>query len=278
MSSFSLKFWGTRGSIPCPGPGTTKYGGNTTCFEIVCDDKRVIIDAGTGIRLLGKKIMIEEENLLDADLFFTHTHMDHSPGAKPLAERLSIPCYGKLVENDFSIQDESFKPDFILSEDEHIETEEYTIKPIHTPGHASNHYCFLIDEIKCLLSGDHIMDGSTVVIAPKDGNMNEYISSLKKLNDFSFDSIAPGHGNYIDNPYEIIEWTIQHRLDREEKVFKKLSKLGATGINRLLISVYNDVNPKLLPIAKWSLEAHLIKLIEDERVVLEKGKYRSLED
>ena len=55
--------------------------------------------------------------------------------------------------------------------------------------------------------------------------MNEYISSLKKLNDFSFDSIAPGHGNYIDNPYEIIEWTIQHRLDREEKVFKKLSKL-----------------------------------------------------
>ena len=204
--------------------------------------------------------------------------MDHSPGAKPLAERLSIPCYGKLVENDFSIQDESFKPDFILSEDEHIETEEYTIKPIHTPGHASNHYCFLIDEIKCLLSGDHIMDGSTVVIAPKDGNMNEYISSLKKLNDFSFDSIAPGHGNYIDNPYEIIEWTIQHRLDREEKVFKKLSKLGATGINRLLISVYNDVNPKLLPIAKWSLEAHLIKLIEDKRVVLEKGKYRSLED
>ena len=63
-----------------PGPGTTKYGGNTTCFEIVCDDKRVIIDAGTGIRLLGKKIMIEEENLLDADLFFTHTHMDHIQG------------------------------------------------------------------------------------------------------------------------------------------------------------------------------------------------------
>ncbi len=85
-------------------------------------------------------------------------------------------------------------------------------------------------------------------------------------------------GNFIDNPYEIIQWTIKHRLDREEKVFKKLSKLGATGINRLLISVYNDVNPKLLPIAKWSLEAHLIKLIEDERVVLEKGKYRSLED
>ncbi len=77
---FKLKFWGTRGSIPCPGPDTVKYGGNTTCFEITCGSKRVLIDAGTGIRLLGKKIMIEEENFLDADLFFTHTHMDHIQG------------------------------------------------------------------------------------------------------------------------------------------------------------------------------------------------------
>jgi len=76
----SIKFWGTRGSIPCPGPDTVKYGGNTTCFEIFCGEKRVIIDAGTGIRLLGKKIMLEESNQLDADLFFTHTHMDHIQG------------------------------------------------------------------------------------------------------------------------------------------------------------------------------------------------------
>jgi len=79
-TSFSIKFWGTRGSIPCPGPDTIKYGGNTTCFEILCGEKRVIVDAGTGIRLLGKQIMIEEKNLLDADLFFTHTHMDHIQG------------------------------------------------------------------------------------------------------------------------------------------------------------------------------------------------------
>ena len=79
-SKMSLKLWGTRGSIPCPGPETVKYGGNTTCFEINCGDKRIIIDAGTGIRLLGKKIMLEEANLLNADLFFTHTHMDHIQG------------------------------------------------------------------------------------------------------------------------------------------------------------------------------------------------------
>lgn len=77
---FRLKLWGTRGSIACPGPDTVKYGGNTTCFEVTCGSKRVIIDAGTGIRPLGKKIMIEEGNVLDADLFFTHTHMDHIQG------------------------------------------------------------------------------------------------------------------------------------------------------------------------------------------------------
>ena len=78
--SLRLKFWGTRGSIPCPGPETVRYGGNTTCFEITCGQRRIIIDAGTGIRLLGKKIMLEEGNQLDADLFFTHTHMDHIQG------------------------------------------------------------------------------------------------------------------------------------------------------------------------------------------------------
>ena len=77
---FRLKFWGTKGSIPCPGPDTVKYGGNTTCFEITFGDRRVIIDAGTGVRPLGKKIMQEENNLLDADIFFTHTHLDHIQG------------------------------------------------------------------------------------------------------------------------------------------------------------------------------------------------------
>ena len=78
--SLRLKFWGTRGSIPCPGPETVRYGGNTTCFEINFEDQRLIIDAGTGIRLLGKKILLEEGNLLNAKLFFTHTHMDHIQG------------------------------------------------------------------------------------------------------------------------------------------------------------------------------------------------------
>ena len=79
-NTFRLKFWGTRGSIACPGPDTVKYGGNTTCFEVTCGSRRIIIDAGTGIRALGKKIMLEEGNILNTDIFFTHTHMDHIQG------------------------------------------------------------------------------------------------------------------------------------------------------------------------------------------------------
>ena len=107
--NFSLKLWGTRGSIPCPGPGTVKYGGNTTCFEINCGSRRIIVDAGTGIRLLGKKIMLEEGNLLDADLFFTHTHMDHIQGL-PFFAPLYNPSSnvrmnaGHLADDNYDLQ------------------------------------------------------------------------------------------------------------------------------------------------------------------------------
>ena len=94
-STIRLKFWGTRGSIPCPGPDTVRYGGNTTCFEVTCGDRRIIIDAGTGVRLLGKKIMIEEGNLLNADLFFTHTHMDHIQG---------LPFFAPLYNPDSDVR------------------------------------------------------------------------------------------------------------------------------------------------------------------------------
>ena len=98
-ATIRLKFWGTRGSIPCPGPDTVRYGGNTTCFEVTCGERRIIVDAGTGIRLLGKKIMLEEgKSPKCRSLFFTHTHMDHIQGTSIFCtslqpgERCSATC------------------------------------------------------------------------------------------------------------------------------------------------------------------------------------------
>ena len=247
------------------GAGTNSY--------LIGEKDITLVDPGPNIPShLDKLVEIADSNI--KRILVTHTHMDHSPGAKPLAERLSIPCYGKLVENDFSIQDESFKPDFILSEDEHIKTEEYTIKPIHTPGHASNHYCFLIDEIKCLLSGDHIMDGSTVVIGPPDGNMDDYLNSLKRLLTLKVDYFAPGHGNFMHEPKKTIQSIIRHRLARESKTIRKLEDFGKNTIDELVKYVYDDVPEQLHPIAKFSLEAHLIKLIGENKVKREEEFYK----
>ena len=187
---FKLKFWGTRGSIPCPGPDTVKYGGNTTCFEITCGSKRVLIDAGTGIRMLGKKIMIEEENFLDADLFFTHTHMDHSPAAAPLKQRWQAKTYGfgphgagKIAEGKPIEEggDMDFVPDQTVVDGDRIAGDGWTVECVYTPGHTSNHMCFALLEENALFTGDHVLGWSTSVIGPPDGDMTAYLASLEKL-------------------------------------------------------------------------------------------------
>ncbi|MDC0454322.1 PfkB family carbohydrate kinase [Gammaproteobacteria bacterium] len=153
-----------------------------------------------------------------------------------------------------------------LKDKDIINTSEYTIEVIHTPGHASNHFCFLIQEEECLLTGDHIMNGSTVVIAPPDGNMTEYLESLKKLDNFDIKLLAPGHGDYLYDPKLVTDCIFNHRLTREEKVLKSMQKLKETTIEDLLLDVYDDVDPHLHPIALWSLEAHLIRLEENNLV------------
>src|SRR4029077_4325146 len=112
-----------------------------------------------------------------------------------------------------------------------IEATEFRLRGIHTPGHASNHLCFLLEEERMLFSGDHIMDGSTVVIRPPDGDMADYLDSLARLRTMRLRSIAPGHGRLIANPREIIDWYIEHRLEREQQVLDQLRELGTAKID-----------------------------------------------
>ena len=193
----------------------------------------------------------------------THTHRDHSPAAKVIGEILNVPLMGRLVEKDDTLQDKTFKPERFLGHGDLIETAEYTIESIHTPGHASNHLCFLIREEKAMLTGDHIMNGSTVVIAHPDGSMKDYLSSLVLLRNYDFNKIGPGHGDFLGDPMAVVDWIINHRLERERKVTSKLKLFPSVTSEDLVSSVYDDVDPKLHPIAIWSLEAHLYKLLED---------------
>ena len=117
------------------------------------------------------------------------------------------------------------------------------------------------------------MSGSTVVIGPPDGNMNQYIKSLEKLKNYDIEKIAPGHGDILENPHEVADWIISHRLEREKKVFLALKEASRGTPESLVERVYDDVDSSLFPIAKASLLAHLIKLEEDKVIAKEGEEY-----
>ena len=134
---------------------------------------------------------------------------------------------------------------------------------IHTPGHASNHLCYLLEEERTLFTGDHVMQASTVVINPPDGDMAAYLRSLRALLELDLDWLAPGHGFLMAEPRAAMEAIVAHRLKREAKVVAALGALGPAAIEQLLGVVYADVPAQLHPMALRSLTAHLLKLRDD---------------
>ena len=242
------------------GPGTNSY--------LIGTNDITLVDPGPKIDAHLSNLLELGKNKIKR-ILVTHTHPDHSPGAKVLADKLNIPLMGRLVAKDDSRQDRTFKPDQVLNHGDIIKTDEYTIEVIHTPGHASNHLCYLIAEEETMLTGDHIMNGSTVVIAHPDGSMRQYLDSLKLLKNYKFNRIGPGHGDFLGDPFAVVDWIIAHRLERESKVVEKLQLISPCNSNTLVKEVYDDVDERLHPIALWSLEAHLTKLLEDKVAVFD---------
>src|SRR5438045_6103 len=144
-------------------------------------------------------------------IFCTHTHPDHSPGAAALKERTGAEVLA------FDARD-GLEVDTAIEDGYQIEATEFRLSAVHTPGHASNHLCYLLEEERLLFSGDHIMQGSTVVIAPPDGDMALYLQSLERVRSLRLRSIAPGHGYLITDPNAVIDEYLSHRLDRERQV------------------------------------------------------------
>lgn len=237
------------------GPGTNTY--------LVGKEEVTVIDPGPAMQEHIDVITAAAPNI--KQILVTHTHPDHSPGVRLLKENLDIPAYGMLT-NSSKNQDQTFSPERILDDGEVFQEEEFSIEVVHTPGHASNHLCFILKEEKLIFTGDHIMNGSTVVIGPPDGNMKQYIQSLEKLKDYDIEKIAPGHGELLENPHEVADWIINHRLEREKKVFQALQEETKGTPDTLVEKVYDDVDSSLFPIAKASLLAHLIKLEEDQLI------------
>jgi glyoxylase-like metal-dependent hydrolase (beta-lactamase superfamily II) len=141
------------------------------------------------------------------------------------------------------------------------------LRVIHTPGHASNHLCYLLEPERLLFTGDHVMQASTVVINPPDGDMRAYLESLRSLLDEELDWFAPGHGFLMAQPQRALEAIIAHRGRREAKVLLALAELGECSTEALLARVYDDVPVRMHPVAQRSLLAHLLKLRDEGRAV-----------
>lgn len=194
-------------------------------------------------------------------IFATHTHLDHSPGCALLKARTGAVVHGRIADHP-EWQDSGFAPDVRLAGGERFVLDEgVTLSVVHTPGHASNHLCFRLEEEKTLFTGDHVMQLSTVVINPPDGDMAAYLASLRALCREDLDWLAPGHGFLMAQPRAAFEKIIAHRLQREAKVEAARRELGDEAAEAALLArVYDDVPERLHPVALRSLRAHLIKL------------------
>lgn len=241
---------------PMTGPGTNTY--------VVGETDLVVVDPGPA-----------EPSHIDAILncvgdrlryvACTHTHPDHSPAAAVLADTTGATLVGRTTADDRH-QDLSFQPASQIEDDDCVTGEGWTLRAIRTPGHVDNHVCYLLDEEGVVFAGDHIMNGSTVVIVPPGGNMAHYIASLRRLLDYDVKVVAPGHGELIPDCRGEVEKLVRHRLLREAKVVGALSD-QAQSLDDLVVTVYDDVDPMMHEWAKLSLLAHLIKLGDERRTV-----------
>jgi recombination protein RecT len=192
----------------------------------------------------------------------THSHPDHSPGAWLLKQRCGAPVAGMAAGPPMP-QAWQFEPDRALVDRDRVQIAGLTLRVLHTPGHMSNHLCYLAEEDQLLFCGDHILNGSTTVINPPDGDMSAYLGALDRLRREPIQYLLPAHGHVLGPAIDAIDKLIAHRLRREDKVLNALRTTPDSEPSLLVRQAYDDTPVALHGLAQRSLLAHLIKLERD---------------
>jgi glyoxylase-like metal-dependent hydrolase (beta-lactamase superfamily II) len=192
-----------------------------------------------------------------AVVLLTHSHPDHRPLARRLAERSGASLLA------FDPRDDGAQR---LQDGEVVQVGEVGLRAVHTPGHASDHLCFHDAEAGELFTGDHILSGMTTVINPPDGDMTDYMASLQRVLALRPRIIHPGHGPAIENGVEVIERYIAHRLEREAQVEDAVRRRGEpVAPIDVVPEIYAAYPQALHAYAARSVQAHLDKLVRDGR-------------
>lgn len=205
----------------------------------------------------------------------THTHRDHSPAARPLADQIGAPIIGcaplaleSVGPRADAAFDGDYAPDRVLGDGESLEVDGRSVVAVATPGHTSNHLCISVGD--ALLTGDHVMGWSTTVVVPPDGDMAAYMASLDKLRQREDCVYYPAHGPAVTNPKRYVRHLMIHRMQREKQILRLIGE-KARDIPDIVANAYPGLDPRLVNAAGGSVLAHLLDL-EKRGLVVRDGE------
>lgn len=250
---------------------------HTNCYLIYNSSEILIIDPGSPYEEEQQALAAAVRDLLGTgrsvrEIVLTHMHPDHVGGVNPLREHLGGQV--KVAAHRFTAEPlcDNVRVDRLIDDGEVIELKgspRIALRAMHTPGHARGHLCFHEQRTGTLLSGDNVVGLGSVLIDPPEGNMRDYLASLRQMRMLpDLKVIFGGHGPAIANPYNKLDEYISHRLEREQRILAAVRE-EATSVEDVVARVYTDVSPKAYAMAGRAVLAHLEKLEIDGQVFVE---------
>jgi glyoxylase-like metal-dependent hydrolase (beta-lactamase superfamily II)/ADP-ribose pyrophosphatase YjhB (NUDIX family) len=238
---------------------------HTNCY-VIGGDELIVIDPASPYE--------EEQAILDRvlekrdvkEIWLTHLHRDHIGGANHLKKQRGV----KIVAHPITARDLQgvVEVDRTFSEDERLELEGkpgWSLRVIHTPGHARGHVCIFEEKRGALVTGDLMAGVGTIVIDPPEGHMATYLDSLRRMQQLPVSALFPAHGPVMANAKEKIQGYLDHRLDREQKILAAWEQ-GYRKPSAIVSEVYTDVAPAMYALAERSVMAHLEKLRDERKI------------
>jgi len=257
--------------IPVPSPTLWPHV-TTNCYLIGNRNSCILIDAGYNQPETKEVIesVLREHNLASPEkIVLTHHHHDHALGVEQLKDwNAHIYCHQDEYAAITKLLPQ-IKNLHTLGEDDLIIVDTLEIQVIHAPGHTAGQMNFYIPTEEILIEGDNILGKGTTWIGAPDGDMSDYFQTLNRLKKLQLKRIGPGHGDWVKDPYEQINFVLERRLAREKQIISLLTEQGELTSEELTKMIYdNNIHPSIFEVAKRTIEAHLIKLMKEQTVMM----------